>query len=132
MLAEPAAKIAIFLFEVAQPQNIFDGDQKLFRGKRLFEKIHGAEPRGAHGHFHAGLAGNHHHRSGHAGGFQILEQRNSILAGHDHIRKNHVEALRADQFQRARGAVANGGLISGEAKRAGERRERVRIVVNQQ
>ena len=132
VLPQPAPQIAIFVFEVAQAQNIFDGHQQFFRGERLFQEIHSAKPRGAHGRFHAGLAGNHHHRSGYSDGLEILEQRNSILAGHHDIRKNHVEALRANQFQRARGAVTHRGLVSGKAKCAGKRRERVRIVVDQQ
>ena len=40
--------------------------------------------------------------------------------------------LRADQFERARGAVAHRGFVSGKAKRARKRGERVRIVVDEQ
>ena len=99
VLAEAAAQIAIFVLEMAQPQDIFDGDEKFFRRERLFQKIHGAEPRGPHRRFHAGLPRNHHHRRRHSGRLQILEQRNSILAGHHHVRKNHVEMFRANRVR---------------------------------
>ena len=40
MLAEPPSKIAIFLFQVAQPQDIFDGDKKLFSIRNTCLVVH--------------------------------------------------------------------------------------------
>ena len=88
MFAETAAELAIFAFEACELDDVLDRDEKLFGGERFLEKIHGAEARGAHGHFDIGLAGNHHDRRCDAGIFQIFEKSEAIAAGHDDIRKN--------------------------------------------
>jgi hypothetical protein len=69
VLAEGAAQIAIFVLEMAQAQDVFDRDEEFFRRERLFQKIHGAEARGAHRRFHIRLARNHHHWRRHSGRF---------------------------------------------------------------
>ncbi len=59
-------------------------------------------------------------------------KRDAVPAGHHHVGENQVEALGLRDLQCARGVVANGRLVAGQAKSAGERRERVRIVVDDQ
>src|SRR5438067_11645161 len=58
MFAETLTKLTVFIFEACQPQSIFDGDQQLIGGKRLFQESERAEPRGLPRHFDMGLAGN--------------------------------------------------------------------------
>ena len=130
MPAEAALEVAIFFLEVLQAQRVFDGEQQLFGGDRLLEKIDGAQPRGLHRHFDGGLSGHHHHGRCDADGFEIFEQRDAVAAGHDDVGKNQVEALGFGQFQGARGVVADGGFVAGEPKGASERGESVRVVVN--
>ena len=60
---EPPLQIAVFLLEAREAQRVLDREQQLFRRNRLLEKIDGAQPRGAHGHFDGGLAGHHHRRA---------------------------------------------------------------------
>ncbi len=99
-------------------------------GERLFEEIDRAQAGGAHGHLDVGLAGDHHHGHGQAQRLQIGEQREAVLAGHDDIGKHHVEAFGFDEIEGARGVIADGGLVAGETEGAGERRERVGVVVD--
>ena len=63
---------------------------------------------------------------------QVFEQREAVFAGHHDVGQHHVEGLRFDQFERARGVVADGGLVPGQAEGAGEGRQRVGIVVDDQ
>ena len=81
MLSEAAAQIPIFVFQMPQPQNVFDGDKKLFRGERFLQKIDCAEPRGSHGHLHAGLARNHHDGCRHSVAFKSSSSEIPSLPG---------------------------------------------------
>ena len=132
MPAQPALQIAILFFQARQAQRVLDREQQLFGRDRLFEKIDGAQPRGAHGHFDGGLPGHHHRRRRHADIFEIFEQRDAVPAGHHHVGENQVEALGLCQFERARRVVADGRFVARQPKRARERRERVRVVVDDQ
>ena len=67
-----------------------------------------------------------------AGRFQIGQQREPVLARHHDIGKNHVEALRFREFQRAIGLIAHHRLMPGQPKRPRQRRQRVRVVIHQQ
>ena len=46
--------------------------------------------------------------------------------------KHHVEGLRFDQFEGARGVIADGGFVPGQAEGARQRGQRVGVVVNDQ
>ena len=67
-----------------------------------------------------------------AGFFQLFEELEAALAGHDHVGKDEIEALVLNEFGGAEGVVADGGLVAGEAKGAGERGEGVGVVVDQE
>ena len=64
--------------------------------------------------------------------FQIFQQRQPVFAGHDDIREDQVERLRARQFQGLGGVVADRRLVAGEPKCARERSQRVGFVVDDQ
>ena len=132
VLAQPLAQFPVFFFQTRQAQGVLHSDKQLFGRERLLEKIDGPKPRCAYGHLHGGLSGDHHHRGCHPRHFEIFEQREAVLAGHDHVGKDDVEALRFDQLERADGAVANCGFMAGQAKRASQRRQGVGIVVDHQ
>ena len=58
VLAEAVAEFAIFVLEAREAQRVFDGDEQLIGGERLFQEIERAEAGGLHRHFDVGLAGN--------------------------------------------------------------------------
>ncbi len=66
-----------------------------------------------------------------AGGLQVSQQRQAVLAGHHDVGENHVEALRLGKFERAIGLIAHHGFMSGQAKGPRERRQRIRVVIHQ-
>ena len=72
VFADALPQLPVLVFEAPHAQDVVDGEQQLFGGERLFQKIDGAEPRGAHGHFDVGLAGDHDHRHRRALRFQDL------------------------------------------------------------
>ena len=117
MFSDALPQLAVLVFQTAHAQDIIDSQQQFFRRKRLLQKIDGAQPRSAHGHFNVGLAGDHHHRHGRAQRLQIFKQRQAVLTWHHHIGEHHVEALGFDQFQRTHGVVANRGLVPGKRGR---------------
>ena len=132
MAAQAFFQVAIFLFEMFQAQDVFDGQQQFIGGDRLLQEIAGAESGGFHCHFDGGLAGHHHDGGINPGGFEIFEQGDAVAPGHDHVGKNQVEAVGFGQFEGAYGAVADGGVVTGETKGAGERSERIGIVIDDQ
>ena len=97
-----------------------------------FEKIDRAQAGGAHGHFDVGLAGDHDYGNGGALCAQIFEQRETVFAGHHDVGEDYVETLRLDEFEGAGGAIADGGLVTGEAEGTGEGGQRVVVVVDYQ
>ena len=109
-----------------------DGEQQLVGGERLLQEIDRAQPRGAHRHFDVGLPADHHHRQRDAEGAQVFEQREAVLARHHDVDEHHVEGLRLDQFERARGVVADRGFVPGQAEGARQRGQRVGVVVDDQ
>ncbi len=129
---QPFFEFAIFLLEMREAQCVIDGEQQLVGRNRLFQKIDGAQARGAHRHFDRGLPGHHHGGTSHAGFLEVFEQRDAIASGHHHVGKDQVEALRFRQIESARGVVANGGLVARQSKRSRQRGERVGIVVDDQ
>jgi hypothetical protein len=119
-----------FRFRGGELERVFDGDKELFSGERLLKKVQRAEARGADGHLDVRLAAHHHHGSGDAGVLQVFKQGQTVAAGHDHVAENQVEGLRAGQFQRAYGVVADHSFMAREAEGAGERCQRVGLVVD--
>jgi len=132
VLAEAVAEFAIFILEACEFEGVFDGEKELIGGERFFEEIESAESCGFDGHFDVGLAGDEDDGSLHAGFFQFFEEFEAALAGHDDVREDEIEALVLDEFGGAEGVVANGGLVSGEAKGARERGECVGVVVDEE
>ena len=63
---------------------------------------------------------------------QVFEQREPVLAGHHDVGEHHVEGLRFDQFQRARGVIADRGFVPGQAEGPRQRGQRVGIVIDNQ
>ncbi len=63
---------------------------------------------------------------------QISEQLQTAFARHDHIGKNQIEGFRAKQLEGARGIVTNRGFMTRQPEGAGKRRQRVRIIVDQE
>ena len=63
-----------------------------------------------------------------AGFLEFCEEFEAAFAGHDHVGEDEIEALVLDKFGGAEGVVADGGLVSGEAKGAGEGGEGVGVV----
>jgi hypothetical protein len=116
VFAQPPAELAVFILQPAQPQNVFNCQQELFGRKRLFEKIHRAQARGAHGHLDVRLAGHHDDRRCDFECFQIFEQGQAVFSRHDDVGEDHVEPLRFEQLERARGAVGHRDLVARQAK----------------
>ena len=115
-----------------QAQRVIHREQKLVGRNRLFQKIDGAQFRGAHRHFNRSLPGHHHGGTRHARFLEVFEQRDAVSSRHHHVGKNQIEALRLREFERARGVVANGGLVARQAKRSRKRRQGVGVVVDDQ
>ncbi len=132
LLACALAQALVLVFQTRQLHRVLDGDQQLFGGERLLQKIHRAQTRGPHRHLDAGLPGDHHHRRRHARRLQFGQQREPVLARHHDVRENHVEALRLREFQRAVGLIAHHRLMPGQAKSPRQRCQRIRVVVHQQ
>ena len=130
MPTQPVLQIAVFLLETRQPNGVLHREQQLLGRNRLLEKVHSAQPRGAHGHLDGRLPGHHHRGRRDANILEIFEKRDAIAAGHHHVGEDQVVALGLREFQRARSIVADGRFMAGQSKRASERRERVRIVIN--
>ena len=63
---------------------------------------------------------------------QVFEQREAVLARHDHVGQHHVEGLRFQQIEGARGVVADGGLVARQAEGARQGGQRVGVVVDDQ
>ena len=93
-------------------------------------KSDGAQARGPHGHFDVGLAGDHDHRQRNPQRANLFEQREAVLAGHDHVGEHQVEGLRLHQVQRAGRVVADGGIVSGHAEGAGQGCQRIGVVID--
>jgi len=120
------------VFQARQLDSVLHGHQQFVGGERLFEKIDSAQPSGPHRHLDIGLPGNHHHWRLDARGLQLTQQRKAVLARHDHVRENHVEALRLVQVERAIRVVAHHRFMPGQPERARERCQRICIVIHQQ
>ena len=130
MPPQPPLQIAVLIFEMPQPQRILHRQQQLIRRHRLLEKINRPQPRRFHRHFNRRLAGHHHHRRAHSRSLQFFEQRDPVFSRHHHVGKNQIKTLRLRKLQRARSIVANGRFVVGQSECAGERRERIRVVIN--
>ena len=87
---------------------------------------------GADGHLNVGLAGDHDDGQQDAEIVQVFEEGEAVLAGHDHVGEEHVEGLGLDEVEGARGVVADGGGVAGEAEGAGQGRESVGVIVDDQ
>jgi hypothetical protein len=120
VFTETMAEFTIFVFEAGEAEGVFYGDEKFVGGERLFEKIESAEAGGFDGHFDIGLAGNENNGSLDTGFFQFFEEFEAGFAGHDDVGKNEIEMLGTNEFGGAKGAIADGGFVSGETKGAGE------------
>jgi hypothetical protein len=79
-----------------------------------------------------GLSGHHHHRRAQAERTVIFEKRQAIFAGHHHVGKDQIKALGSDKLERARSIVTNHCFVTRETKRAGQRCQRISVVVNDQ
>jgi hypothetical protein len=132
VFAEAVAEFAVFVFEAGEAEGVFHGDQELVGGERLFEKIESAEFGGFDGHFDIGLAGDQNDGSFDTGVFQVFEEFDAAFAGHDDVGKNQVEGFGAEKLEGAGRVVANGGFMAGEAEGAGERGQRVGVVVDEE
>ena len=130
MLADAAAEVAVFRLEALEFDGVLHGEQKLFGRERLLQKIESAEAGGLHRHLDVRLAGHHDYRGSDTVGLQIFEEGEAVAARHDDIGKNQVIGMGHGQLEAAGGVVADGGLVPGEAKGAGQRRERRGIVVH--
>ncbi len=132
MPADPTPQLAVLLLEAHEPQRILDGQQQLVGGDRLLEKIERAQPCGADGHIHRRLAGNHDDGRHHAELAQVGEHRQAVLARHHHVGEHQVEPLLLEQRDRALGVVADDRLVAGQPERSSDRRQRRRVVVDNQ
>jgi hypothetical protein len=132
VLAHALPQLAVLVLQPLQLEDVVHGEEKFVRGKRFFEEIDGAQPRGAHRHLDAGLSGNHHHRQRDPQVAQVFEQRQAVLAGHHHVRQQHVERLRLQQLQCARGVIAHGGLVARQAEGPRQGRQGAGVVVDDQ
>ena len=130
--ADPAPELAVLLLEAHQLQRVLDRQQELLRGDRLFEEVQGAQARRADGHVDGRLAGHHDDRRHHAKLPQIGEHRQTVLAGHHHVRKDDVEPLLLQQRDRPGGVVADDRLVAGQPEGARDGRQRRRVVVDDQ
>jgi len=73
---------------------------------------------GADGHFDAGLPETITTGRGYAEIAQVFEQRETVLAGIDHVDISMSKGCDYDEVERAGGVVAHGGGVSGEAEGA--------------
>lgn len=64
--------------------------------------------------------------------FQVFEQLDAALSRHDHVGKDQIEGFGTEELESARRVVADRGFMPSEAKRARERCQRVRIVIDEQ
>jgi hypothetical protein len=132
VLAKAVAELAVFIFEARKAEGVFDGHEQLVRRERLFEKVESAEPRRFDGHFDIGLTGDEDDGRLYAGLLQIFEQFQAAAAGHHHVGKNQVKRFGAKKFDGAGGVVADSRFMTRQAEGAGERGQRVRIIVNEE
>jgi hypothetical protein len=132
VLADALAQVAILVFQALQLEDVVHGEQQLVGGERLLQEIERAQAGGAHRHFDIGLPADHHHGQRDAERAQVFEQREAVLARHDDVAQHHVEGLRFGEVERARGVVADGGFVPGQAEGARQRGQRVGVVVNNQ
>ena len=130
VLADALAQVAILVFQALQLEDVVHGEQEFVGGERLFQEIERAQAGGADRHLDIGLPADHHHRQRDAERAQVFEQRQTVLARHDDVAQHHVEGLRFGEFERARGVIADGGFVPGEAEGARQRGQRVGVVVN--
>ena len=130
VLADAGAQVLIFGFKASELEGVFNGDEKLFSGERLLQKIQSAEACGTDSHFDVGLAAHHDDRSGDPGGLQIFKQGKPVAAGHNHVAQDQVEGLGAGEFQGACRVVAHHGFVPGETEGAGERCQSIGFVVD--
>ena len=127
----PPQRLVLFL-QSNELQRVVERQQQLVGRYRLLEEINGAEPRGAHGHVDGGLPRNHDDRRGDAEVAQLRQHCQTVFSRHHDIREHDVEALGAEQGERARGGVADDRLVAGETEGARDRRQRRLIVVDNQ
>ena len=132
VLAHALAQFAVLVFQALQLEDVLDGEQQLVGGERLLQEIDRAQPRGAHRHLDIGLSRNHDDGQRDPLAAQVFEQGEAVFARHHHVGEHHVERLGLDQFQRARGVIADGGLVPRQAEGARQRGQRVGVVVNYQ
>ena len=76
------------------------------------------------------LSGHHDHRGGDAGGLDLLQQGQAVHLGHDHVREDQVELLILDHLQGFYRIVTDRGFMPGKTEGAGERRQRVGVIVD--
>ena len=132
VFADALAQVAILVFQALELEDVVHGEQQLVGGERLLQEIERAEAGGADRHFDIGLPADHHDGKRDAEGTQVFEQGEAVLARHDDVAEHHVEGLRFGQFEGARGVIADGGFVPGEAEGARQRGQRVGVVVNDQ
>ena len=130
VLAHALPQIAVLVFQALQLEDVVQREQQLVGGERFLQNIHRAHLGGAYGHVDRGLPADHHYWNRDAQIAHVFEQRQPVFAGHHHVGEHHVEGLRAHQLERAAGVVADGRLVSRQAKGASQRGQRVLIVVN--
>ena len=132
VLAHALAQLPVLLFQARQLRDVRQRQQQLIGRERLLEKIRRAQPGGANGHRDVRLPGHHHHGRRDARRAQLFEQRQPVFHRHHHVGKDQVEMPRPGQFESARGVVAHGGFVPGQAERPRQRSQRVHVVVHDQ
>ena len=78
------------------------------------------------------LAGHHHYWRSNLLRFEISQERKAVFARHDHIGENQIEMLRAGQVESFGRVIANRRFMTSKAKRASERSQSVRLIVDDQ
>ena len=122
----------VLCFQTLQLQSVINGQQQLLGGNRFFEEIKRAQLGRAYRHVNVRLPGHHYDRRGDGLRFQFFQQRKPVFAGHHHVRQDQIKIPTFGQFERFGSVVADGRLMTGKAERAGERRQRVGLVVDDQ
>ena len=121
----------IFVFEPREAQRVFNSNQKLVGGQRLFQEIERAEFRCADGHFDVCLARNQNHRSLHSGVFDFFQKFQAVLSRHHHIRKDEIEFFRAQQVDSPSRAITNGSFVSCKPECTRKRCQSIDVVVHE-
>ncbi len=131
--ADALPQFAILALPGAARRSAFSTVSSSFSVESGFSRKSSApSSRRPHRHVERRLAGDHHHRRGHPQRAHFPQQRDAVLVRHHDVGKNQIERLRANQLERARGVIGDRRLVAGHAKRARQRGQRIRIVVDNQ